>query len=376
MTQIELAERYAQAQGGAAAWFAPARDTCDLLAKIALIGPADHLIVYADDAEDAFRARFSTGALTFISAPTPEAFLAASEVPLDSESPAALEGPALAVEGSPASYAYPAGRSARRIFWFTASIGGMGLRVPDIRALAVAARVAGALLIVDNTVPSCFGCHPLELGAHLCLEALDRVAAGALARKVVAASVARPVQRRRRRHVVDPRAEDARRLITLGLGPAEAPGPGACLADEDVRIIAAGLDSLPARMQAHADHARALAAYLSCHYQVGRVCYPGLNAHPDHEVAARTLLHGFGPAVDFSLLGDDRERPAARAARLIASCSCANRQASPGGHLTRLSLVERADVAYVRMFAGTDDPLSITDSLDQALRLFCNPPEP
>ena len=43
---------------------------------------------------------------------------------------------------------------------------------------------------------------------------------------------------------------------------------------------------------------------------------------------------------------------------------------------TRMGVVTMRDVSYLRIFAGTDDPLYVADSLDQALRLFCNPPEP
>lgn len=401
--QIELAARYAQEAGARSTWFAYAEHTPDLLAKIALVGPDDHLVVFADDFASAFASCFPWDNVTFIADPEPASFLAASgwmtAVDAAGLEPAGADdgsggaaaddrsdrgdcrgdddrGAALAHEGSPASYAYPAGRGARRTFWFVASIGGMGLRVPDIRALAQAATAAGALLIVDNTVPSLFGCRPLALGAHLVFEALDRIAAGRLDRKVVAVCVARAVQGRGRKRVASPQAEDAFRLVSFGLGAPDRPAPAMMLAASDLAAIAAGLDTLPARMQAHVDHARAIAEYLRCHPQIGHAWYPGLTSHPDHERAARVIEHGCGPAIDFTLTGAADERPVARHRRFLAQCACAHRDAPAGGAATRMNVLERESGAFIRMFAGTDDPLYVADSLDQALRLFCNPPEP
>ena len=122
--------------------------------------------------------------------------------------------------------------------------------------------------------------------------------------------------------------------------------------------------------------AHAIAAYLACHPAVGHVFYPGLASHPDRGLAPNVLLHGFGPAIDVALQGAPEEPMAARHERFCAHCACANRDAAAGGSRTRMSVVAAGELAYLRIFAGTDDPLAIVDSLDQALRLFCNPPEP
>ena len=206
-------------------------------------------------------------------------------------------------EGSPASYAHPAGINADRLFWFVASEGGLGLRVAHIRALAEAAATVGAILIVDNTIPSLYGCNPISLGAHVSLEALDRVAAGKLAHKVVSVSVARSVNGRGRRRLVSPKSEEVYRLLAFSLGDPERPSDAFSLAASDLAAIEEGVASLPERMQSHIDHAHAIAAYLACHERVGHVFYPGLPAHPDHALAPNVLLHGTGPAIDFALRG-------------------------------------------------------------------------
>ena len=370
VTQAEVAGRFAAMQGARTTWLAPAHDTCDLLAKLCLVSPHDRLVVCADDFAPVFRTHFPFGNVSFALDPTPQAMLAASaDGPSD-------EAARLVPEGSPASYAHPAGIHADRLFWFVSSIGCLGLRVPHIRALAEAAATVGAILIVDNTVPSLFGCSPLSLGAHIALEALDRVAAGRLAHKAVAVSVARSFTGKGRRRLANPVAEDAYRLLAFCLGDPEAPADALVLDHDDVVAIAEGLDTLAARMQRHADNAHAIAAYLACHPAVGHVFYPGLASHPDRGLAPNVLLHGFGPAIDVALQGAPEEPMAARHERFCAHCACANRDAAAGGSRTRMSVVAAGELAYLRIFAGTDDPLAIVDSLDQALRLFCNPPEP
>ncbi|MDY4041950.1 MAG: PLP-dependent transferase [Collinsella sp.] len=350
----ELAARIAERAHARASWIVPAAHVPDLLAKLGLIGRSDRLVVFADDFTDAFLARFPRASLAFAATPTPEDFRAAEERVL---------GLPDVAEGTPASYAHAPGLAAERTFWFVNSIGGRGLRVPDLRALARAAAASGTILMVDNTVASFFACRPLALGAQVSFEALDRVAAGALSQKAVAVSVAPAVTGRGRRRRVDPLAEEAHRLLTMRLAA------GSCaLSDEDLARVAEGLDTLDARMQAHMDNARVIASYLACHHGVEAVAYPGLDGHPDRALAAGVLEHGFGPAVDFTA-------PVA-AGRFLTATPAAGRDAVAGGVRTRMSALAGDDSRLIRLFAGLDDPLAIVDSLDQALRLFCNPPEP
>lgn len=361
VTQAEVAARFAASQGARATWFVPARNTCDLIAKLCLIGLHDRLVVCANDFASSFRAQFPFGNLSFAAEPTPMAMLAASVA-----DPSA-EVARLVPEGSPASYAHPAGINADRLFWFVASEGGLGLRVAHIRALAEAAATVGAILIVDNTIPSLYGCNPISLGAHVSLEALDRVAAGKLAHKVVSVSVARSVNGRGRRRLVSPKSEEVYRLLAFSLGDPERPSDAFSLAASDLAAIEEGVASLPERMQSHIDHAHAIAAYLACHERVGHVFYPGLPAHPDHALAPNVLLHGTGPAIDFALRGDDAETMETQHRAFLAACPCAHRDALAGGSLTRMGLVADQGLCYIRLFAGLDDPLAVVDALDATL---------
>lgn len=337
----ELEARYAGAVSAEGARFLAARHVPDALADLGFVRLQDRLVVYADDFQDAFTERFPRESLFFVPEPTAEAFSAVA----------------------------PASAGDSRTFWFVNAIGGRGLRVPNLRTLATVAHDTGAALIVDNTVPSLFGCQPLVLGADLCFEALDRVAAGALRRKTVA--VAWSGMKRQPKAAIRLKNRVSEYIfLSQNAAFAEGDADGTALDATDLIAIERGLDTLPERMQRHVDHARAIAEYLSCCDVIPSVAYPALQSHSDHAVAANTLLHGYGPAIDFEL----PSRVTARA--FIQRCRLNGRDCPAGGSRTRLSARDGGEGRFIRLFAGLDDPLAIADDLDQAMRWFCNPPEP
>lgn len=299
------------------------------LSLLGIVRPGDRLVAFADDFTEAFASGFDACDVAMVDEPSAAAFAAASEGFAGSFD---AEGP--------------------HLWWFVNSIGGFGLRVPGLRALGRTAREARALLVVDNTVASIFGCDPLRLGAVLSLEALDRVCAGEAPRKLVAASVARS---QLKRHRVDAAAECAHALLE-GCGLAELD-----LSSDEAKVLELGLDTLDTRMQAHFDRARALAEYLAANEMVRNVRYPGLSSHPDHVAATGILEHGFGPAVEFDLI----ERSAGE---LIDALPGEFRTSPAGGATMRLSAPRGKQVSTIRLFAGTDDPLVVASTLDNALR--------
>lgn len=299
------------------------------LSLLGIVRPGDRLVAFADDFADAFAHGFEGCDVVLVDPPSADAFAAASE-------------------GFDASF----DDGGSHLWWFVNSIGGFGLRVPDLRALGRAAREAHALLVVDNTVSGVFGCDPLRLGAALSLEALDRVCAGEAPRKLVAVSVARS---QLKRHRVDAAAECAHALL------ADCGASVLGLSAEETDVLERGLDSLDTRMQAHFDRARALAEYLAANEMVRNVRYPGLSSHSDHAVATGILEHGFGPAVEFDLI----ERSAGE---LFDTLPGEFRTSPAGGATTRLSAPRGKQGGTIRLFAGTDDPLTVAAALDNALR--------
>lgn len=325
----QLEEAWAVRAGAREARLVAASHVPAALSLLGIVRPGDRLVAFADDFADAFARGFDACDVVLVDPPSVAAFAAASEgfdASFDAEGP--------------------------HLWWFVNSIGGFGLRVPDLRALGRAAREARALLIVDNTVADVFGCEPLRLGAALSLEALDRVCAGKAPRKLVAASVARS---QLKRHRVDAAAECAHDLLE-GCGT-----PALDLSTEEADVLERGLSSLDSRMQAHFDRARALAEYLAANEMVRDVRYPGLSSHPDHAVATGILEHGFGPAVEFDLMD-------CTACEFFSILPDEFRTSPAGGPTTRLSAPRGKQGSTIRLFAGTDDPLVVASTLDNALR--------
>lgn len=325
----QLEEDWAARAGAREARLVVAPHVPAALSLLGIVRPGDRLVAFADDFAEAFARGFDGCDVVLVGEPSAEAFTAASEgfdASFDAEGP--------------------------HLWWFVNSIGGFGLRVPDLRALGRAARVANALLVVDNTVASIFGCDPLRLGAVLSLEALDRVCAGVAPRKLVAASVARS---QLKRHRVDAAAECTHALLE-GRGLASLD-----LSSDEVEVLEHGLDTLDTRMQAHFDRARALAEYLAANEMVRNVCYPGLTSHPDHAIATGILEHGFGPAVEFDLMD-------CSAGEFFSILPDEFRTSPAGGATTRLSAPRGKQASTIRLFAGTDDPLVVAATFDNALR--------
>ncbi len=325
----KLEEAWAARAGAREARLLAASHVPAALSQLGIVRPGDRLVAYVDDFADAFAHGFDGCDVAMVGEPSVAAFAAASE---DFDTSFDAEGP--------------------HLWWFVNSIGGFGLRVPDLRALGRAAREAHALLVVDNTVAGVFGCDPLRLGAALSLEALDRVCAGKAPRKLVAASVARS---QLKRHRVDAAAECAHELLE-GCGMAALD-----LSSVEAEVLEYGLDTLDTRMQAHFDRARALAEYLAANEMVRDVRYPGLSSHRDHAVATGILEHGFGPAVEFDLIE-------CSAGELFDALPGEFRTSPAGGAATRLSAPRGKQRSTVRLFAGTDDPLVVASALDNALR--------
>ena len=325
----QLEEAWALRAGAREARLVAASHVPAALSLLGIVRPGDRLVAFADDFADAFAHGFDACDVAMVGKPSAAAFAAASEgfdASFDAEGP--------------------------HLWWFVNSIGGFGLLVPDLRALGRAAREAHALLVVDNTVAGLFGCDPLRLGAVLSLEALDRVCAGKAPRKLVAVSVARS---QLKRHRVDAAAECSHALLE-GCGMAALD-----LSSVEAEVLEYGLDTLDTRMQAHFDRARALAEYLAANETVRNVRYPGLSSHPDHAVATGILEHGFGPAVEFDLMD-------CTAGEFFSILPDEFRTSPAGGPTTRLSAPRGKQGSTIRLFAGTDNPLVVASTLDNALR--------
>jgi cystathionine gamma-synthase len=179
------------------------------------------------------------------------------------------------------------------------------LRITDIAAVAEQAHDAGALVAVDNTFLSPGWQQPLALGADLVVHSTTKYINGHS--DVVGGAV---IAREEGLH-----EELAWWGNCLGI-------TGSAF---DAFLTLRGLRTLHARLRQHGENAAAVATLLTGHTAVSRVFYPGLEADPGHELAARQQS-GFGAIVSFELAGGP---PAV--ARFLDGLECFSLAESLGG---------------------------------------------
>ncbi len=152
------------------------------------------------------------------------------------------------------------------------------LSIADISALAQIAHEAGALLVVDSTFASPYLQQPLALGADVVVHSTTKYIGGHS--DVVGGALV----------VAD--AGLGEKLAFLQNATGSAGGPF------DAWLTLRGIRTLGIRMDRHCRNAQRVADMLAGHPAVAQVYYPGLDAHPGHEVAAKQM-RGFGGIVSF-----------------------------------------------------------------------------
>jgi cystathionine gamma-synthase len=152
------------------------------------------------------------------------------------------------------------------------------LGIADIEAIAAIAHEAGALLIVDNTFASPYLQQPLTLGADVVVHSTTKYMGGHS--DVVGGALI---------------AADA----TLGERLAyHQNAMGAIAGPFDSWLVLRGIKTLAVRMDRHTSNAKAVVEFLTSHPRVSHVYYPGLESHPNHDIAARQM-RDFGGMVSF-----------------------------------------------------------------------------
>ena len=156
------------------------------------------------------------------------------------------------------------------------------LRITDIAAVSAAAKRAGALVVVDNTFLSPAWQLPIRHGADIVVHSTTKYINGHS--DVVGGAV---IAKTRELH-----EQVGWWANCLGL-------TGSAF---DSFLTLRGLRTLHARIERHGSNAQRIAEWLLQQPQVARVYYPGLPAHPGHEVACRQQS-GYGGIVTFELKG-------------------------------------------------------------------------
>lgn len=209
------------------------------------------------------------------------------------------------------------------------------LRITDIVRVSALAHEAGALVIVDNTIVSPVLQQPLMLGADLVVNSTTKFINGhsdVVGGAVVAADPAH-----------DERLHFWAKVI------------GVTASAWDSWLTLRGLRTIEARVRVHLDNARQIVDVLTSHPAVEKVYYPGLDSHPQHELAAQQMS-GFGSLVSFEVAGG---MPAAQ--RLVASLELFDLAESLGG--VESLVAHPASMTHAGMTQEARDAAGVTEGL-------------
>ena len=229
------------------------------------------------------------------------------------------------------------------------------IKIVDIERLASAARQVGALVVVDNTFATPINQNPLSLGADIVLHSASKYLGGhadALGGVICG----------------------SRELVKQVYHYREI--NGATLSPMDAYSFIRGMKTLKLRVERQNESAMTIARWLTQHPAVEQVNYPGLESHPNHDVARRQM-RGYGGMLSFSVKGGldaiKRFLPKLEYAHMAANLGCVETVVGPPVTTSHVecSAEERAAAGIpeglVRYSTGIEDVDDLIADLDQAL---------
>ena len=158
------------------------------------------------------------------------------------------------------------------------------LKIADLKAISSFAKNNNLIAVCDNTFCSPFVQNPLEFGFDIVVHSATKYLNGHsdLIGGVVVCS--------------DDKTELAEQLLYL------QNAVGSIMNPFDSFLLLRSLKTLPVRMERHCSNAIQIANFLESHNSIQRVIYPGLESHPQHEIAKKQM-NGFGGMISVEIKG-------------------------------------------------------------------------
>ena len=230
------------------------------------------------------------------------------------------------------------------------------LELVDLEAVAKLTHAAGGILVVDNVFATPLLQRPLRLGADVVVYSATKHIDGQ-GRSLGGAVLG------------------SKQFVTDHLAPfLRHTGPS--ISPFNAWLLVKGLETLPLRVQQHCRNAAEVAAFLETHPKVKRTIYPGLESHPQYQLARRQMT-GSGNLVAFITAGGKagafRFQNALRIVKISNNLGDAKSLITHPATTThqKLSPEDKAilgiDEALVRLSVGLEDAADLIEDLDHAL---------
>jgi methionine-gamma-lyase len=153
--------------------------------------------------------------------------------------------------------------------------------ITDIEAVTSIAREHNVATVADNTFATPFNQRPLDLGVDAVIHSATKYLGG---HSDLTAGVLVG-----RREIVEAAKKGANRYY------------GGNIAPQVAWLVIRGIRTLALRMERHNSNAFAIANMLGDHPKVKAVYYPGLESHPNHDIARRQMPGGYGGMIGLDL---------------------------------------------------------------------------
>ena len=229
------------------------------------------------------------------------------------------------------------------------------LGITDIDAIASLGKESGIITMIDNTFASPINQNPADFGIDLILHSATKYMGGHS--DISAGAIAGSNE-----HI----AQIWKTAINFGGN----------LSDQTVWLLERSLKTLNLRVKEQTKNAQEMAEYLEHHKNIERVYYPGLNSHPQHDLAKRQMK-GFGAMLSFELEEGINAMDFQNALKLIKpSMSLAGLESTMVSPTQTthalLSPQERLDRGIkdglIRFSVGIEEPKDLIKDIAQALK--------
>lgn len=229
------------------------------------------------------------------------------------------------------------------------------MTLTDIRAVADICHEQGVELAVDNTFMSPYFQRPIDFGADIVMHSTTKFLNG---------------------------HSDGLGGVLIGTTPEHKENfafvqkcTGGILSPFECWMVLRGVKTLAVRMKQHDSSGRRVAGFLASHKKVGKVYYPGLATHPQHDLAKRQMS-GFGAMIAFETGSLDNANAMLRRVKvctlgeslggvetLISHPATMTHAAIGPEARTQLGITD----GLVRISVGLEDVDDLVADLDQAL---------
>ncbi len=233
------------------------------------------------------------------------------------------------------------------------------LKVADIAAITAIAKTRNITTAVDNTFATPYNQNPLDLGADIVMHSATKYLGGH-SDLVMGALMVKNEKLAKDLHFIQFAA-------------------GAIAGPMDCFLALRGVKTLALRVQRHNENALLVAEFLNKHSKVETVYYPGLESHPNHEIA-KSQMRGFGGMLSFRLKDKSKEATF----KMLENFKVITLAESLGGveslvnhpaTMTHASIpvIEREKLgitdSLTRLSVGVEDVNDLIDDIENALKI-------